>query len=269
MISGALNLYVLIFYNTVYWEQKVFAALSIFCAWIDLYTLASKRPETGMLSLTLSTARYNLMSFSVGVIIVYIAFTFFAVALYQREETFSSLGSSFTTIFAIAFGDAVRENCMAIHREPFSTVFAILTIGVFYSALSQVYIGIFILKYEKLMKSTNKDLKHKCKHQKLLQNKEEKLYVNQTNYYKVCSKKVNVFEEKASKMISSMTNLKVLQSEGNSPKKFKLKKDTKSIIIKEAGEKISKTIELNRLVPENIPSESEFLRPKNNQTKNL
>lgn len=84
------------------------------------------------------------MSFSVGVIIVYLAFAFFSVALYQKEDNFGDLGNSLTSIFAIAFGDNVRENCMAIHKEAYSLIFGVLTIGVFYSALSQVYIGIFI-----------------------------------------------------------------------------------------------------------------------------
>jgi hypothetical protein len=142
--------------------------MAVFCAWIDCYTVASKKIETGMLSLTMAASIKRICQFSIGVIIIFAGFCLFGSALYQKEDNFATIGTSVTTIFAVGFGDAVRQNMMDIQGESFGTIFAILTIGVFYSALSQVYVGIFIVKYEKRMKAAKKWLQSQKQTKKLL-----------------------------------------------------------------------------------------------------
>ena len=152
--SAIYNILVLFENNEIEFNQRLLASLAVFFAWMDCYTISSKKKETGVQSLTLAAAIKRIISFSVGVVIVFIAFSLFASVLYQNQENFSNVGVSMITIFSIGFGDAIRYNMMEINNDPFSQIFAITTIGMFYLCLSQVYVGIFMLKYEKRLKAS-------------------------------------------------------------------------------------------------------------------
>lgn len=91
------------------------------------------------------------------------------------------------------------------------------------------------------MKATKKYLKCKKNQKALIHNKDEKLYKNQKHYFKHVSKEVNVFERRATQILSEL-NCKDFTSEQNV-----LWTKNKTITnILEQGEKVAKEIELNK-----------------------
>lgn len=155
------------------------------------------------------------MAFSLGVIILFIASCLFATALYQKADSFSSFPMAAQSVFSIGFGDSIRENMMNIREEPFVLVFNIVLVCLFYSSLSQVYIGIFIGLFQKKMEQTKKIKQDDAVVKKRIDQLDLKRHATQSQFLfdreeKALSKYTERHSKRDSALIKSNSNKDIL-----------------------------------------------------------
>lgn len=147
-VSAVLNIFSSFTSTEISQTQLTLCGIAVFLAWMDVYTLTSLNKSAGLLSSTFMEITSQVFYFSIGVIVIFFAFVFLGLALYQKRTKFSSVKRSSITIWAFMFGDAIREVVMGFIDEPLSLIFTTAVILIFTSSLASIYVVLFISKFE-------------------------------------------------------------------------------------------------------------------------
>lgn len=182
IVSVIFNMICIIINDQITHSQKQLISQSIFFAWMDCYSVSSISNQGGVLSKTLLSTTKQIAAISLGVLIIFAAFVIFATCLYQTSDNFSNFGSSSVSIFSIAFGDSIRDNLDKIKFQPFTQIFTIICVLVFYSSVVQVYVAIYIEMYQKkLVKQEDTKVKDQNKKREL-DELEKKMHARKTEF---------------------------------------------------------------------------------------
>lgn len=80
--------------------------------------------------------------------VVFFAFVFFGMALYQHTPPFGSMERSMITVFGFTFGDAMREMLIKFKDEPFAITYTSAICLIFFSSIAQIYVVLFMSQFE-------------------------------------------------------------------------------------------------------------------------
>ena len=147
-ISAIMNIFISVVSTEITQTQLTICSLAVFFSWMDIYTLTSLNKNAGLLSSTFMEITSQVFYFSIGVIVIFFAFVFLGLALYQKITRFSNVARSSITIWSFMFGDAIREVTMYFLDEPLSLLFTTAVILIFTSSLASIYVVLFISKFE-------------------------------------------------------------------------------------------------------------------------
>ena len=147
--ASAYNLYGVYFMDEVTQAQLNLTAIAIMCSWIDLYTITSQSNESGLVNDTFLQVYKQFLSFTAYILVVMIAFSAFALCIFNESIYFNNLVNTLIALFAFMYGDNIRATFLTYQYNPFSVIFLVSVIIVLFSCLAQFYLAVFTRSEER------------------------------------------------------------------------------------------------------------------------
>ena len=154
--ASAYNLYGVYFMDEVTQAQLNLTAIAIMCSWIDLYTITSQSNESGLVNDTFLQVYKQFLSFTAYILVVMIAFSAFALCIFNESIYFNNLVNTLIALFAFMYGDNIRATFLTYQYNPFSVIFLVSVIIVLFSCLAQFYLAVFTIKFQTTSDKANK-----------------------------------------------------------------------------------------------------------------
>lgn len=164
IFSSSYNLYGVYFLDRISQSQLNLTAIAIMCSWVDLYTITSQSNESGLVNDTFLQVYKQFLSFTAYILVVMIAFSAFALCIFNESIYFNNLVNTLVALFAFMYGDNIRATFLTYQYNPFSVVFLVSIIIVLYSCLAQFYLAVFTIQFQSTSDRTNKLVSMMNKH---------------------------------------------------------------------------------------------------------
>ena len=93
--------------------------------------------------------------------IIFFAFVFFGMSMYQDTAPFNTFARSLITCFGYTFGDSMREMLFLFKDEPMAAPYFTLIVLIFYSSLAQIYVVLFMSQFEAHLEEKEEKMRKK------------------------------------------------------------------------------------------------------------